>query len=271
MWSDDEMLIMNRILINNVWIDVLSGTENEEKYNEVLNKINKELDTNAKIYDKPNKKIFINNFDFLMSCVKNSSNFIYRIKYAKILFDYFDSVCGIRMLKKDTIGTEILQMTTKFKNDSNLAEIIFQNNNDSIVAQAFLDSIEKIKKSILDLFFQEYDSEIIEEWSTDTKLNEKNKTKIVNKIKILLTECEMYGGKLTRMKIATVIFQYLNSSLGKIFMAKHENFKNTVMNKISEFSNDKSIAEFIKYEQHIKEVTKFKNILEEVNQYMAGA
>jgi hypothetical protein len=41
--------------------------------------------------------------------MKNINIFIYKVKYAKLLFDYINSVCGIKILEKDNVKNKILE------------------------------------------------------------------------------------------------------------------------------------------------------------------
>lgn len=256
-WSDSRELILHKIKEKNVWIDILEQEKQKEhktKYNNIVNTINNEMQTNAKIYNETNKKIFIDNIEHLLLSMKNTHGTIYNLKINELFFNYFNSVCGKQILKS---SNEIRAIV--------LNKIIKLKHNDKI-----LNSIQNIKSIVYDLICQEYENEQLESWSENNNINENSTNKMVEKIKILLNQNQIYEEKNLKINIITILYRYLNSPFGKIFLINNENFRNTVISKIKELKNDLVVVELLTSDDKQTKLlmTQFTNSLELVNEHI---
>lgn len=256
-WSDSGKLTLHKIKENNVWIDILdkeNKIENENKYNNMLNIINNEMQINAKIYNEINEKIFIDNIEHLLSTMKNTNDITYNLKINELFFNYLNSVCGKQILKSNN---EIrIIVLNKIK------ELQY---NDKI-----LNSIQNIKSTIQDFICLEYENEQLESWSENNIIDTNCTNKMIQKIKILLEQTKIYKENTLRIKIITIIYRYLNSPFGKIFLISHKNFRNVAISKIKDLKDDIMVQKLLKNddEQTKPLITKFINSLELVNNHI---
>ena len=270
-WDFSGILTIHKIKEKNEWIDVLKQEINNiniKKYIETLNSINAELTTNAKKYSEKNEKIFIDTVESLVLYIKNSIDFLHRVKILKLLFDHFDSVCGMEILKiNDGLKMIVSEYITEFEINDDINKIIIGKNIDeAIIAGNFLQSLKKVKSLIIDSVCQEYKDEYIESWSEQTTLNEEISHKITNKIKLLLAMIEICKG-IDKLKVSTIIFKYLDTPYGKIFLTQREKFRNVVLAKINELKNCRVVAKFLTCDnkEEILTAEKLINILDKVN------
>lgn len=260
-WSENGKLILHKIIEKNVWIDILdqeyqkeNEKENENKYNKILNDINNEIQTNAKIYNKTNEKIFIDNMEHLLSSMKNTNDITYNLKINELFFNYFNSVCGKQILKSNTeIRTIVLKKIKELEHNDKISN-----------------SIQNIKSTIYDLICQEYENEQLESWSENNTIDKICEKEICKKIKILLEQIQMYKEKTLKIKISTILYRYLNSPFGKIFLTNNEKFRNVVISKIKELKDDVTVVELLTSDDKQTKLlmTQFINSLELVNEHI---
>ena len=116
--------------------------------------------------------------------------------------------------------------------------------------------VENLVKNVIKKVVQNYNNynEIKEMFINN---EEQEKDMIVKTIKRLLNECENATTKLDKFEIVTCIMCVIANS--PIFMSKHINFKNTVLDKLEELSSQ--ISEMIhdksEYYKYIEQIRKY--------------
>jgi hypothetical protein len=296
-WLENGKLISRCIFKNNIWINSMDTNIPELVFDSNLDKKNnqimmekiysniedviyEELKNNAKIYNDKNKEIFIHNVDYLFEInnkikenyegnyEENMENIsvVYRLKIIKLLFEYLDSECGKRILMEEiNLRRDIIKCINDF------TKLIDNNKNNSeftlTFAKSLEDSVKNIKFIMSNLVENKYNNNDLEEWTQNITLKKENKSKFFGEIMYYLDKIKIFEDSSLKMKIATIIFRYLDTPIGKFYIAENKKFSDTVSEKIKELCNDSCVIKSLNSNnENIKNIAlELKNTMQKVN------